>query len=199
MTVETSQRYARRALIATLIVVLLSINLLMPLSADESNEVLLYVLGDGYHECENWTTEVIPTDVLVPVNGTPSGTNESYFQRRTAQRGGHLFVSEFAQDRNVSDFGLHIELTRQDPRQEPAEKRSLSYLTRLRAVIPRDAMDRDVALVRQTRSGPVDPVHTLRDTRRRVSAVDATLVIALMFVVLTVALRKIRREQTRAF
>lgn len=170
------------------------------LSADESNEVLLYVLGDGYYECENWTTEVVPTDVLVPLNGTPSGTNyEAYFQLRTAQRGGHLFVSEFARDlNNLSDVGFLIELTRQDPRQEPAEERSASYLTRLRAVISRDAMDRDVTLDRQVRYGPVDPVHTLGITRRRASTVDATLVIAMMFVAVIVVRRMIPRDPAHA-
>lgn len=152
------------------------------LSADEDNEVLLYVLADSYHECENWVTMEIRSDVLVLQDGTPSGTNyESYFQRLTQQQGGHLFVCEFARDLNsVAARDPHSEWTGDDPRKDLPDAMGTTYLTRLRAVVPRNAMDRDVTLVPRERYQPIEPLHELRIAARSARRPDATIVIGLL-------------------
>jgi hypothetical protein len=152
------------------------------LSADENNEVLLYVLGESYHQCENWTTMEIYTDMLTPQEGTSSGTNyESSFQTLTEQNGGHMFVCEFARVLNrPEDSVLLGELTGKDRGKGPSDKVGATYLTRLRAVIPRRAMDRDVMLVRQERYQPIEPLHELTSISRSVSRPDAAMVIGLL-------------------
>ena len=90
------------------------------LCADESNEVLLYILSNGYYGCENWANRIIESKELAIESGTPSGTNyEKLFQKLTHQEGEHLFVSGICtrpgHRRNVGYRPLLQELTGENP------------------------------------------------------------------------------------
>jgi len=156
------------------------------LCADESNEVLLYILSNGYYGCENWANSTIDSKELAIESGTPSGTNyEKLFQKLTHQEGNHLFVPEFAHDLdNVRDRPLLQELTGEDPLSFGHDEMGAFYLTRLRAVIPREAMDRDVILVRKElgKYDWIDSNYQLASSRMSMSGTDAAIVIGLLLV-----------------
>lgn len=99
-------------------------------SADAENEVLLYVYAKERYRCANWENGRIEESALLYDHETRSGTNYGHLVRyRTAERGGHVFFTEFAARRKQAAL----------PDTGP-------YLTRLRAVVQRDAMDKDVRL-----------------------------------------------------
>jgi hypothetical protein len=119
------------------------------LSADAQNEILLYVLSAGQYGCKNWTSFMVEDKDLRVEDGSPSGTNyERLVQEMIQREGGHAFVTEFAYDLDtVGGRPLLEELTGEDPLKHSHERMTLFYLTRLRTVIPRQAMDRDVVLI----------------------------------------------------
>jgi hypothetical protein len=168
------------------------------LSADESNEVLLYILSYGYHGCENWANRIIESKQLVLESGTPSGTNyERLFQELTCQEEGHLFVPEFANNLNTVGYRpLLEELTGEDPLQKWPEDMGAFYLTRLRAVIPREAMDRDVILVHKGlgRYNWIDSHHRLTSSRMSMTGADVIIVIGLLLVACFVIRRRMKRR-----
>jgi hypothetical protein len=158
------------------------------LSADESNEVVLYVLSNVSYGCENWANQTIEAEELKVQNGAPSGTNyEQVFQDATRREGGHLFVTEFA--RNLGDDAFRPLLNELD-----GEDRRTLYLTRLRAVVPRPSMDRDVILVPRFEH-PVYGVRKLKSGRTSMGGADVTAVIGLLLVVFVVFRRRMKRRR----
>ncbi len=100
------------------------------LSADAESEVLLYVYAKERYRCADWGNDRIEESALHYDHETRSRTNYGRLVRlRTEEKGGHVFFTEFA-----AQF-LRAGLPDTGP-----------YLTRLRAVVQRDAMDRDVRL-----------------------------------------------------
>ena len=77
--------------------------------------------------------------------GSPSGTNyEDRFRSETHRVGGRLFVTEFSE--NIDTVGFRPLLQRITGRDPLAVARMASHLTRLRAVMTPQAMDRDVPI-----------------------------------------------------
>lgn len=111
------------------------------LSADEENEIVLYVAADQRYACANWTNYAIEQDQLEPRADTPSGTNyEELIREATSEHDGHLFVTEYAYySATIADLG--------NPFDEGPDSEGLPHTTRLRAVMTPEAMDRDVRLV----------------------------------------------------
>ena len=68
------------------------------LSSEKENEILLYVVAPNRYACGNWANrEIDPKEIRVEAN-SPSGTNyERLIREYTGFKGGHLFVTEFAQ------------------------------------------------------------------------------------------------------
>jgi len=121
-------------------------------SADEENEIVLYVLATARHRCENWMNVTIPSDDLQLDDEAPSGTNyETLVRETTRQNGGQVFVTEFANDTDTVGFRPLLEaIIGEDPMDYVDHFSPYSqvvYLTRLRAVVAAEAMDRDVVLV----------------------------------------------------
>ncbi|HUT89506.1 MAG TPA: DUF2330 domain-containing protein [Thermoguttaceae bacterium] len=119
-------------------------------SADEENEIVLYVLADCRHRPQNWTNVTIPSDDLQLDDKTPSGTNyEKLVRQMTHRDGGHVFVTEFADDIDAVAFRPLLKaITAKDPDVERFSPQPLAlHLTRLRAIVGPEAMDRDVTLV----------------------------------------------------
>jgi len=122
------------------------------LSAAAQNEIVLYVLSRRRWRCTNWanmTMDELTGDRLVADDTSPSGTTyEALFAAETARQKHHLFVTEFARDiDNVAMRDILDKLVGRD-RAVP------SYLTRLRAIMPPGAMDRDVELAAMGRWAP---------------------------------------------
>ncbi len=121
-------------------------------SADEENEILLYVLATGRHRCENWTNATIPPDDLELDDQTPSGTNyEKLVREITRRSGGRVFFTEFAHGVDEPDTRHLLRVVTGEHPTSDADHFSpvpqVFYLTRLRAIIAPEAMDRDVVLV----------------------------------------------------
>jgi hypothetical protein len=121
------------------------------LSADDTNEIVLYILSRRPYRCENWKNGTVPRERLRLDCRSPSGTNyEEIFRSLTERAGQHLFVAECrcaldefpSQDRDYL-AGLAGQVGKRSPDDESSPLR----LTRLRAVVPRGGMDRDVVLV----------------------------------------------------
>src|SRR5262249_12139635 len=97
----------------------------------------------------NWTSFAISDESLKLDNTSASGTNYERLLQETIQReGGHAFVTEFAYDLDTVGFRPLLQaLTGEDPLRQGHGDMTLFYLTRLRTVIPPEAMDREVILV----------------------------------------------------
>ena len=113
-------------------------------SADKESEVVLYVLAPERVTCANWsnvTTQQLagPAGQFHRSTGSPSGTNyEDRFRSETHRVGGRLFVTEFAT--RVRHLPLLERITGRDPLKDGP------HLTRLRAILTPQAMDRDVTI-----------------------------------------------------
>ena len=133
------------------------------LSAAAETEVVLYVLARTRWRCANWAnmtlreltargklSEMILGRRLVADDESPSGTNyETLFSAETSRRQGRLFVTEFADSLHKPHYyhPQDQDLLRKMRKIGGPKLPEPLYLTRLRAVIPRSAMDRDVELV----------------------------------------------------
>jgi len=138
------------------------------LSAAESNEVVLYVVGRRRYECRNWPnlrgdeiTERQGRRALAASADSPSGTNyEDLFRRATRSRGGHLFVTEFSDDWSVFGHagrpGRIDDALRADLIEAIGDRQ---VVTRLRAAMTPGAMDRDVVLGPFREGGEVSNEH----------------------------------------
>jgi hypothetical protein len=117
------------------------------LSAAVETEVVLYVLAGRRYMAGNWANATFSDFPLVLSETAPSGTTyEAEFERATDERGGRLFVTEFARDLDtVGGRPLLGLVTQRDPL--AAEHPETPFLTRLRAVVSLRAMDRDAVLV----------------------------------------------------
>jgi hypothetical protein len=112
------------------------------LSADQDNEIVLYVLNSHRYLCANWANATIDRDQVKLKAGTPSGTNyEELFEAMTTANQGRVFVTEYA-------ARIWLPLPGLDSADGASgEEPTYFYLTRLRAVMKPEAMDRDVVLV----------------------------------------------------
>jgi len=139
------------------------------LSATAETEVVLYVLADSRYGCKNWANGQIESRQLALDDTSSTKTNyETLVRQLTTDHGGHLFVTEFAADILTYDYkgpllamlhGLDYEADILESGKRPRP----SYLTRLRAVVTKDALDRDVVLV--PKFGTVTNYHELRVPR----------------------------------
>jgi hypothetical protein len=131
------------------------------ISADLENEIVLYVVAPGRYRCDNWANEEISSQALRPDEMAPSRTNyEEVFRRAADERGGRVFITEFAQ--GLDTVGLRPLLgllTQRDPLQGNLKA---TFLTRLRAVVCPRAMDRDVILVPDSQGEPLPNERYLR-------------------------------------
>jgi len=168
-------------------------------SADEENEIVLYVLATARHRCENWTNVTIASDDLQLDDETPSGTNYEKLVRHTTQRNeGHVFVTEFAHEMdNVGLRPLLKAITAPDPDVEGVSQyHQVVYLTRLRAIIAAEAMDRDVILVPDQGDAVWNHYYLHADAAGRNTAGAAVAVLILAGPWLGLCL--LRRSQRRA-
>jgi hypothetical protein len=144
-------------------------------SSDSHCEVLLYVLAPQRYTCNNWDNLVTigAWDQLKRATDTPSGTTyEKWFEQRTREAQGRLFITEFAgSEEALSRLVQRDQWLAQHPRDkhywrdEPefvgsdlalselvqgtahvSIPDSAHYLTRLRAVMEPTTIDRDVEL-----------------------------------------------------
>lgn len=115
------------------------------LSADAENEIVLYVLAKDPYAPANWPHRRISQFTVRPDPKAPGGTNyEEHLRWLTEQEGGRLMVTEFLFDLHYLKGRPLLKLHPQrdpDPFDPPAR-----YLTRLRAVVPANMLDRDVVL-----------------------------------------------------
>lgn len=116
-------------------------------SAAPETEVILYVGASVRYGAINWENSAL--DKFSPKRAaTPSGTTYEALIREKAAGSPHLFVTEFAQptgdwaSRNLLIPGVEL----------PADG---FYLTRLRALVKREAMDCDVDLAPSVETGNV--------------------------------------------
>jgi hypothetical protein len=184
------------------------------LSADDDNEIVLYVLSRQPYGCENWENYLIPRESMAFSRRSASGSNyEEVFQSLTDQAGGHLFVPEYVWGLNHvagNDRDDLVRLVEERVDQAPGDESNELYLTRLRAVVRRDAMDRDVVLIPRkypdSVPGPLRgtaPRHggimsSFRITDERAERADtATVVIVLLLVLLVSAGLLLRRRTKR--
>lgn len=120
------------------------------LSADDDNEIVLYILSRCSYGCENWAHQAIPRRQLKLEHDSASGTNyERVFHSLTTQAGGRLFVREFVQRLDHIggvDRDAVVGLVEQKAEHMPDAPNEL-HLTRLRAIVRREGMDRDVVLI----------------------------------------------------
>ena len=131
------------------------------LSPDAHTEVVLYVVGQGRYECRNWANTDTDSlargtdpntgeeyDVsLMEQAGSPSGTNyEDVLKDLTMLKNGHLFITEFSKRWEI--FGCDGHSRRIDDVVAPGLVGAWrqQHVTRLRAIIKPEAMDRDVEL-----------------------------------------------------
>lgn len=146
------------------------------LSADLTNEILLYVVGTSRYACANWANATIDAKDLAVESGSPSGTNyEKLFKDISAGERGRIFVTELAARQDVSPgyFGYEGDTYWLNHVLDPDLVKALGprqTLTRLRAVMTPTAMDRDVALLPIARWAPVDNTYSLYAGRARASA-----------------------------
>jgi hypothetical protein len=106
-------------------------------SADEENEILLYILAEMTYVPNNWRIHTIDEADLRPVRQSPSRTNYEQLLR-AATFDDHAFVLELT---GPSQIAGTLPLDLGDAPAMPLR------LTRLRAVMPPNRMDRDVVLV----------------------------------------------------
>jgi hypothetical protein len=122
------------------------------LSAERENEIVLYVVAPGLrYGCTNWSDIVLQDmgGAIRRQRGSPSGTNyEELLREDTKKLGGHLFVTEYAGplsgvrgllDGNAGPgrvIGPAYDASTDEAR----------WITRMRAVVAPEAMDRDVVL-----------------------------------------------------
>jgi hypothetical protein len=132
------------------------------LSADRRNEIVLYVLARKRFVVENWPNTVISAGLLKREPSSPSGTNyERLVALQTVKNRGHLFIAEYSFDlkaggrRELLDFLVSAGVAQADS--------PLTYLTRLRAIMTPESMDRDVILRQLNTAQPVANVFRLRD------------------------------------
>lgn len=121
-------------------------------SAAAANEVVLYVLGKSRYTCSNWTTLSLGDLRVQRMPGSPSGTDYEWQFARLSAANGHLFMMEYSL--NLADHHLVRTLLPEGSR------RHISHLTRLRAVIGPQQMDRDV-LLEPAEGGWLWPGHTV--------------------------------------
>jgi hypothetical protein len=161
------------------------------------------VLADCEYCGENWENVQI-NEQLELDDSSPSGTSyERVFRKRTADHGGHLLVTEFAHDLDTS--GLRPLLAVLRGLDSPAELRIQTmrpfptYLTRLRAVVARDALDRDVVLV-PTRLWEYDFVLNSHDIfvrseeRSQTASWLATVLLGIILAAIYIRFRRRRRS-----
>ncbi len=131
-------------------------------SADARTEVVLYVLARRRYACVNWSNGAIVPGEIKRRSGADGGTSYAeLFAVRTRQADGRLFVTEFAGEfpewalrDNGSlaflpgDQGLDAGLI--------GRLGERPVLTRLRAVMGPEAMDRDVVLAPSTSDDRVE-------------------------------------------
>ena len=119
------------------------------LSADEENEIVLYVAADERYASTNWSNAVAKELEIRPDVNAAGGTNYGFVVRVESMRNsGRLFVTEYA-EAIVTVPGLTEPNGAPRTLLGPAVRRDTGtgrLLTRLRAVVPRGAMDRDVFL-----------------------------------------------------
>ena len=130
------------------------------LSATDEIEMVLYVLAEHRYGGKNWRNTVLDSEVFSLDSTSPSGTTyESIFRQRTTENGGHLLVTEFAHDLdNIGQRWLLAVLWGLDSEDYVLKRRgnpSYCYLTRLRAIVNKDSLDRDVVLVPASVGGSV--------------------------------------------
>ena len=128
------------------------------LSADLENEIVLYVVGAGRYACGNWANHTIDPNALRARAGATSGTNyEELVRSATAERDGHLFVTELSQSWSLFGYakGRSSEINDALSRGLLDALDNGQHITRLRAVMTPKAMDRDVLLVRVSGWGNV--------------------------------------------
>jgi hypothetical protein len=167
------------------------------LSADDNNEIVLYVLSDRRYGCENWENVVVPAGRLKLDRGSASGTNyEEVFRVVTGQGMKHVFVSEcasvlraFPHDEEDYLTGLVAQGRKLAPNDTASDSPILG-LTRMRAVLRREEMDRDVVLSPKTAFSlyepvPIHNVYQFQESEERGSKV--LLLIALCGTLLLVA------------
>jgi len=159
------------------------------LSADPKTEIVLYVLARSRYASANWANTTVEQltssgEKLHTSAGSPSGTNyEKLYLRAAQEQAGCLFVTEFAA--NIDTVGYRPmlgEINRAVGAETPGAP---SYLTRLRAVVAPEAMDRDVTLVPVTGWPDVGSTHYLTasapadEDRRLAAAATVSIVLVL--------------------
>ena len=132
------------------------------LSADRRNEIVLYILARKRFVVKNWPNTVISAESLKREPSSPSGTNyERLVTLQTVKNRGHLFISEYSFDikagerRELLDFLVSAGVAQADS--------PITYLTRLRAIMTPESMDRDVLLRQLDTAQPVANVFRLGD------------------------------------
>lgn len=139
------------------------------LSADAENEIVLYVVAARRYACGNWTNaEILPGSIRADAD-SPSGTNyEKVFWLKTRDNGGRLFVTEAAMSFSRVLAGLEALSTLGRPAAtQAAPLEGMPYITRLRAIVKPDAMDRDVVLI------PYDTDHDVESRMNLLSSAAA--------------------------
>jgi hypothetical protein len=139
------------------------------LSADKENEIVLYIVGQSRYRCANWDNMDINAIAVEPGEhgeygrrlirekpSSPSGTDYEDVFREKAKASGHLFVTEFAKTWEI--FGQRGAGRRIDDVIDAALLDNLNLsgrqtVTRLRAFVPAQRMDRDVELTLLRPSG----------------------------------------------
>jgi len=125
------------------------------LSADEENEIILYVLADRRYFPGNWGHTTLRRKTIRQV-----ADYAPLLRRMAWRRGGYLFITELAFDLTVLDPSILRRIRGvwdlPDPTPTP-------YLTRLRALIKPEAMDRDVVMKPTYSNRPVGRYFELAD------------------------------------
>ncbi len=117
------------------------------LSADEENEIVVYAVGFSAFACGNWVNLSIEHIAVRADPSAPSRTDyEKTFRRLTDHYQGHLFITEFSY---TSEHFLIREGLEDPTVDKDLMKRlgPMTTFTRLRALVPKRAMDRDLVLV----------------------------------------------------
>jgi len=119
------------------------------LSADLTNEIVLYVVAGGRRACGNWHNAVVDPSRVARDPASASGTNyERLLGGLCEARRGRVFVTELARTGRV--FGHEDDSRQINGVLDAALLKALGSdqtLTRLRAIMTPRAMDRDVALL----------------------------------------------------
>ena len=121
------------------------------LSADDENEIVLYIVSRQPYGCKNWANRPIPREQVKRDQRSANGTDyDTVFRLLTDQANGHLFVPEYVvkfTDFNPFKNRYFAELADRESKRSPNDESHSFYLTRLCAIVGREAMDRDVILV----------------------------------------------------